>query len=192
MTKKEMLWREILHQVIDKKITTFTQKDLAQRFGISLSTVFNALKLPRQSGAIRVEGRNFAVVNAEKFLYLWATQRSLEKETLYTPHADLSAREIEGMMPQEAIFTCYSAYRLKYDDAPADYDRVYVYADDEEMKKRFPPQEGYVNVIVLKGDPRLRDFGSVTPDVQTFADLWNAKEWYARDFLNALKQKLFA
>lgn len=192
MTKKEIIWREILHQTLEKKITTFTQKDLAQRFGVSLSTVFNALKLPRQSGAVRVEGRNFVVSDAEKLLYLWATERNLEKETIYTTHADLPAREIEGMMPPETIFGCYSAYRLKYNDAPADYDKVYVYVvDEEELKKRFPPREGYANVIVLKGDPHLRGFGSVSPDVQTFADLWNAKEWYAREFVNAIKKKLF-
>ncbi|MEK7616216.1 MAG: helix-turn-helix domain-containing protein [Patescibacteria group bacterium] len=191
MTKKEIVWREILHQALTKKNTTLTQKDLAQTFGISLSTVFNALKLPRQSGAIRVDGRNFTVVDGEKLLYLWATERNLEKETLYTTHTDLSPREIEGMMPSEAVFACYSAYRLKYGDAPADYDKVYVYAGTEEIRQRFPPQEGYANVIVLKADQTLRDFGSTSPDVQTFADLWNAKEWYAKEFLNALKTKLF-
>jgi len=48
-----------------------------------------------------------------------------------------------------------------------------------------------VNLIALRADSVLEKFGDTTPDVQTFADLWNLREWYAKEFLNALKQKLF-
>jgi hypothetical protein len=55
MTKKEIIWREILFQAIENKKFEFTQKELAQKYRFSLSTVFNALKVPREAGA--VEGK---------------------------------------------------------------------------------------------------------------------------------------
>ena len=193
MTKKEVLWREILNQAIANKKTKFTQKDLAAQFGFSLSTVFNALKIPRQSGAIKVSGRNFSVVDAEKFLNIWATFRRFRNDIIYQTSCNLPLREIEGLMPPQAIFGTFSAYLKKYKEAPADYDKVYIYALSDELpkiKKRFPTEKGYENLIVLKADPWLTDFGQITPDVQTYVDLWNLSEWYAKDFLNALKEKI--
>lgn len=194
MNKKEILWREMLYQAIEKKKTEFTQKDLAEKFGFSTSTVFNALKIPRQSGAVKVTGRNFKIRDTEKFLYLWATQRNVAKNVIYKTSFSGAVREIEGTMPSGAIFACYSAYGKKYQDMPADYDKVYVYANEEtlaEIKKRFPKTKGYENIIVLKPDPYLEKFGAITPDAQTFVDLWNLSDWYAKDFLNSLKNKWY-
>lgn len=194
MAKKELIWREILFQAIEKKKFEFTQKELAEKFGFSLSTIFNALKVPREIGAIKVTGRNFSVVDAEKFLYIWATQRSLGKEIIYQTYVSENVSGIEGKMPAEIIFGGPSAYVLRYKDAPADYAKVYVYAKEinlEEIKKRFPETKGEANLFVLKNDPLLSQYGNITPDVQIFVDLWNMKDWYAKDFLNALKNKLF-
>lgn len=193
MNKKEIIWRELLHQVIENKKTEFTQKEVAQKYSYSLSTVFNALKIPQSSGAIRKSGRGFKVEDKEKFLYLWATMRRFKKDIIYKTNVFKSAREIEAEMPPGAVFGCFSAYAQKYKSAPADYDQVYIYADKktlEEIKIRFPRKEGYVNLTVLTADPVLSCFGKITPDVQTFADLWNLSEWYAKDFLNALKEKI--
>jgi len=96
-------------------------------------------------------------------------------------------------MPPNVIFAAYTAFLKKYKQAPADYDKVYVYIEEKnlkEIKNRFPPQKGYQNLIVLKSDPWLKNFGKLTPDCQTFVDLWNLPEWYAKDFLNALKEKI--
>lgn len=194
MSKKEIIWREILFQAAENKKLEFTQKELAEKFGISTSTVFNALKIPRQSGAIKVGGRKFTVVDLEKFLYIWATRRNLDKEIIYKTNVLGSPGEIEGMIPPGAIFAGYSAYVKKYQDAPADYDKVYIYANPEklaEIKKRFPVKRGYENLFVLKSDPCLKKFGSIAPDVQIFADLWNLTDWYSKEFLSALKQKIF-
>ena len=194
MTKKEALWREILQRAIDEKKLEFTQKELAKEFGFSLSTVFNALKIPRQSGAVEVTGRNFIVRDAEKFLYLWATRRNVKKDIIYQTSVSAEPQEIEGRMPPEAVFAGYSAYVRKYGDAPADYDKVYIYSDPKslaEIKKRFPQRKGYLNLFVLKSDPNLEKFGKVTPDTQTFVDIWNLSDWYAKDFLSSLKEKMF-
>lgn len=193
MNKKELIWREILYQNIEKKIRQFTQKDLAQKFSVSLSTVFNALKSPRQLKIIKVSGRNFEIINKEKFLYLWAAYRNLKKDIIYQTKADWPVQKIEAMMPPEIIYGLYSAYNHYFDDQPADYDKVYVYATEkglEEIKKRFPVKKGYPNLIILKQDEFLHTYGEVTPLCQTFIDLWNVGEWYAQEFLNALKNKI--
>jgi hypothetical protein len=194
MSKKEIIWREILYQAIEQKNRQMTQKDLAAKFGFSLSTVFNALKAPRQIEAIKVTGRNFQIIDTEKFLYLWATARNFKKDIIYQTRVEKSVLTIEGLMPPSVIFGAYSAYRLKFQEAPADYDKVYVYTSDlEEIKKRFPAAsaKAYPNLIVLKSDQFLKNYGQTTILAQTFVDLWNLSEWYAKDFQEALKQRIF-
>lgn len=192
MFKKEIIWREILFQAIEKKKKQFRQKDLAAKFGFSLSTVFHSLEVLRSTGAIKVGGRFFTIADLEKFLVIWATFRKLEKEIIYKTHVNLPPAKIEGEMPKTAIYTAYSAFRLKFKEAPADYDKIYVYAKDlVQIKKRFPPKKGYENLIVLKSDKYLKEHGSIPPLAQIYVDLWNLKEWYAHDFLNELRKKIF-
>jgi len=192
MTKKEVIWREILFQAMEKKKTEFTQKELAEKYGFSLSTVFNALKVPRNVGALEGK-RGFKIRDIEKFLHLWATFRNLKKDIIYQTNVSESVREIEGEAPPFVIFGAYGAFLKKHKEAPADYDKVYFYSGEnkiEEIKIRFPEQRGYLNLIILKADPWLKSFGVITPDCQTFVDLWNLPEWYAKDFLDALKDKI--
>lgn len=192
LTKKELIWREILFQALEHKTLQFTQKGLAKKFRVSLSTVFNALKVPRASGAITVRGRGFVIRDAEKFLTIWATFRNLSKDTIYQTHYNGSALEIEGLLPPGTIWTAYSAYRKKFGGSPADYDHVYTYASDlTEIKKRFPSQKGHVNLTVLKADSLLNRYGALAGWPQLYVDLWNAPEWYAKDFVNALRSKIF-
>lgn len=194
MTKKETIWRHILVQATQakaKKQRLFTQKAVAGKFHFSTSTVFNALKAPRKMGAIEVTGRYFRLRDFEKLLLLWATQRNLEKDIVYKTSVNAPPRDIEGSMPPGVIFAGWSAYRLSYKDAPADYDTIYVYSSSlTAIKKRFPPKKGFPNLVILKPDPDLVSFGQTTPDAQTFVDLWNMKQWYAKDYLTALKKKL--
>jgi len=192
MRKKEIIWREILFQALENKKTEFTQKAISQKYGFSLSTVFNALKIPREANVVGGK-RGFKIREIEKFLYLWATFRKIKKDIIYQTGVKKGVFEIEGEMPPEVIFAAYSAFLKKYKFAPADYDKVYVYIEEEklaEIKKRFPSQKGYQNLIVLRADRWLKNFGKITPDCQTFVDLWNLPEWYAKDFLNALKEKI--
>ena len=190
MRKKELIWRHILEQSLAKKQARFTQKELASQFGISLSTVHHALKIPRKIGAVEVTGRFFRLRDPEKLLYLWATHRNLKRDILYATHLDMPVQKIEGIMPPHTVFAAFSAYRLRYKDAPADYDVVYVYAADlEAIKKRFPKTRGYENLIVLKPDPLMQN-EHITSDPQTFVDIWNTPHWYAKEFMNELKRKM--
>lgn len=193
MKKKEIIWREILYQGIEQKKFDFTQQELAQKYQFSLSTVFNAIKVLRPSGIITVHGRGFKLINIEKFLYLWGTARRLSKDIIYQTHYPAEALEIEAQMPPEVIFGAFSAYLKKYQDAPSEYDKVYLYLSPDHLNRfqeRFPAASGPDNVFVLAADPWLKDFGSVTPDGQTFADLWSLPEWYAKDFAEALKERI--
>lgn len=192
MTKKEIIWREILFQGLENKRINFTQKELSQKFSFSLSTVFNALKIPRASGAIEGK-RGLRVLDIEKMLYIWATFRKLKKEIIYQTKASKDIFTIEGEMPAQVIFGAFSAFVRKYGQAPADYDKVYVYAEKtrlSEIKNRFPKQDGRPNLFVLSADPFLKQYGPITPDCQTFVDLWNINDWYAKDFLRVLKEKM--
>lgn len=186
MKKIELIWREILET--GTKDQTFEQKQLAVKFGFSTSTVFAAIKPLRDLGAITVTGRNFRITNLEKILLFWATHRNLTRDIIYQTHVDLPVMEIEGLMDNQTVFGAYSAARILLGSAPADYDKVYVYGS-EDLQSRLPKLSGEPNFFVLKLDRFLKS--KTTPVSQTYVDLWNLKDWYATDFLNALKQKYY-
>jgi hypothetical protein len=200
MTKKEIIWREVLYQSRVHKKNIFTQKKLAEQFGVSLSTVFNALKVPREANIIRMTGRGFTLESYAKLLYLWASSRSLERDMLQKVYAPANVSTLEGSMPPGVVFGLYSAFKIAFKTAPAEYDHLYIYVAEENipvvmarlnlvdaaLKRGTQP-----NVFLLKQDPRLKEYGrEYTPLEQTFVDLWNAPEWYAKDFLSSLKQTL--
>jgi len=191
MKKIEIIWRELLYQAIEKSNRRFTQKDLAEKFNFSTSTVFQALKAPRKMGAIRVTGRFFVLENPEKLLFHWASVRQLKKDIVFSTRVQPPVLEIEGKMPPDTVFGGYSSARQKLSVPPADYDKVYVYSQNlPAIKSRFSEQKGNVNLIVLKPDDFLADYGQTTTLAQTFVDLWNLPEWYAKEFTEALKKKI--
>lgn len=191
MLKIEIIWREILFQTLEKKNRRFTQKELSQKFNFSLSTIFQALKIPRKMGAVRVTGRFFVLEDPEKLLYHWASVRNPQKDLVYQTRVDLPIFEIEGQMPPEVIFACYSAFRFSFQTIPADYDKVYVYVKNPRViTQRFPQRAGQPNLFVLAADQFLPDYGPTTSLAQTFVDLWNLSDWYAKEFIAALKEKI--
>lgn len=189
MKKIELIWREILTAAIENRQSYFSQKQLAQKFKLSTSVVFHALKKPRSLGAIKVGGRGFELVDFEKLLFLWATERNLKKDLVYQTFADLPALEIEGLMPASVIPTAYTAYRFLFKETPADYSKVYLYTTEpSEVKKRFPENfKVEPNIFVLKPDPWLKKY---PPLAQIFVDLWNLSDWYAKEYQTALLEKI--
>lgn len=191
MNHKEEVYLYLLEKYKKGRVT---QQGIALALGISLSTVNNALKPLRKMQAIEVKPRETIVRDAEKILAYWATIRKLEKETTYSTHVRLSVKEIENSMPANVVFTAFSGYKLLFGDVPADYSEVYVYADQKtlgEIKKRFPEKKGPKNLFVLQVDEAVKKMSKNTaPTSLLFVDLWNVKGWYAKDFLNALKEKM--
>lgn len=190
MKKFEIIWREILTRAVEERSASFSQGELAKRFGYSTSTVFHALGEPRAIGAIEVGKRAFQLTHFEKLLMLWATRRRLTSDISYQTSVGLPILEIEGLLPGNVIPTAYTAYRLRFAQTPADYDHVYLYhAKKEEVEKRFPPQKGRVNLTVLQPDPVLINMKEV-PLPQLYVDLWNLPQWYARDFYLAVYHQM--
>lgn len=195
MSKKEVIWREILFQKRQNNKIKFTQKELAEKFDFSLSTVFNAVRVLRDSHIIKVTGRFFVLLDYKKLLYLWASERNLEKEIYYKCFVPKDIRELEGIMPPKAIPALYSGFKFYYNQAPADYDHLYFYADKEllfEILQRFSPdknKKSYPNLFVIKPDEWFKGYPQPLPE-QLFVDFWNASEWYAKDFIKILEEKL--
>ena len=193
MKKIEIIWRELLFQATNQKNRQFQQQQLAAKFGFSTSTVFQALKPLRKMGAVRVTGRFFILEDIEKVLYHWASVRNLTSDIIYQTRVDLTIAEIEGQIPPQAVFACYSAAKYILKIAPADYDSVYFYLPQANLSaamQRFPLQKGRNNIFILKADSYLATYGQCTSLTHSFVDLWNLSDWYAKEFTTALKEKI--
>lgn len=201
MNKKCSLFREILFQCRTRGTIKFTQKDLAQSLGISVSTVFHALRKAREANIVRVTGRFFVVEDYKKLLYLLATERNLSKDIIYKTFIDEKPANIEALMPPQIAFGLYSAARFLLPATPAEYDHVYIYASKEnlnEVFKRIHPSMSTLekknkhtspNVFVIEMDSFFSRYPQPLFE-QIFIDIWNAPEWYAKDFLKTLEETI--
>jgi len=184
MKKSELVYAYILESALEKK-RSLTQAGIAKALGISLSTVNNALKPLRRMGAVDVKLRGFTVTSPKKILYFWASIRNIEKDIVYRTRVDGTVSGIEKAMPADILYAAYSAYKFMFRDIPADYSEVYVYSDNlQEIKKRFKENANTPNLFVLRKDISRMTIANI------FVDLWNLKEWYAKDFLSALEAKI--
>lgn len=189
MLKNEIIYREILEHWNEK----LSQLGLSKTLGFSLSTINNALKPLVAMGAVTVLPRGLKAVDKEKVLLYWASIRNLAKDVLYSTHAGAQPGAVEKSMPGGIVYSAYSAFKFKFHEVPADYSEIYVYCDTPaEVKKRFPPQKGPPNLFVLKSDRRLFELSKkdIAPMSQVFVDLWNTKEWYAKEYIKRLKEMM--
>jgi len=196
MKRTESVYREILYQAIEKNNFSLTQSELSKKLDLSLSIVNLSIKKLSNIGAIKINQRSFNILDIKKILYFWASIRNLEKDVIFKTRIDLPAREIERNMPNIS-FTAYTSYKMKFNDVPADYSEIYVYADTEELekiKKRFLKlkisDNKKPNLIVLKKDKSIELYNSI-PTAQIFVDLWNLKEWYAKEFSDNIERRIF-
>jgi hypothetical protein len=192
MEKVQQVYREILYQAIEKNERSLTQLELAKRLRVSLSLVNFALKPLRQMGAIDVGRRKFDVVSVKKILLYWASIRKLERDLVFSASVASDVVSIEKAMPDGVIFTAYSGFKFRFRDVPADYSEVYVYANAAELaeiKKRFRFGKGFNNLFVLKKDQNAERYPQL-PLANLFVDLWQLREWYAKDFIKALEERL--
>ncbi|OGV96245.1 hypothetical protein A2W24_04050 [Microgenomates group bacterium RBG_16_45_19] len=193
MRKIETIYHHLLNSAYADNRFQHTQQELSQKFSFSLSTVNHALVVPQQLGAVRKESKYFVLADFKKLIYYWASIRNLGKDIVYTTHIDMPVLDIEASIPPESIFAGYSAGRLILKEPPADYDKVYFYTDIalDLLKQRFPPQpkNTAANVLVLKLALPMRLYGPRTTLPQTFVDIWNLNDWYAREFTQELEGK---
>ena len=192
MKKIEQVYREILYQSMERKKKTLTQLGLSKSLGISTSTVNLAMKKLEKMNAVRIEKMNFTVIDAKKILYLWASTRNIEKDISYSARIGMAAKEIEKSMP-DIFYAAYSAYKFRFNDVPADYSEVYIYADYAELqkiKKRFKMSDKNPNFFVLEKDRNMGKYPKTGTIAQIFVDLWNMKQWYASDFIKEMEKKI--
>ncbi len=195
MKKIESIYREILYRAIEKKEFQLTQSELSKELVLSLSIVNLAIKKLKSIGAVKINQRSFNVLDIKKILYFWASARNLEKDIIFKARIEMPVREIERNLP-DIIFTAYTAYKFKFNDVPADYSEVYAYADEKELesiKKRFKIDKDIgnkkPNLFILKKDNSMNLYKSI-PVSQIFIDLWNLKEWYAKEFINEFEKRI--
>ncbi len=189
MKQKEFVYRELAEFSKER----LTQLGLSKTLGISLNTTNLAIKPLVSLGAVQVLQRGLNVIDKEKIVLFWANLRNLQKDIVYSTRVSAQPSEIEKNLSAGIIYTAYSAYKFRFGEVPADYSEVYVYSMDvEEIKKRFPMQKGPPNLFVLKADKRLIELSkeNIAPNSQVFVDLWNLREWYAKEFVNALKERI--
>lgn len=192
MKKIEFIWRHILYQTIEKRLIRFQQQELAARFAISSSTVHAALSPLRRLGGVSVNGRGFEVIDYEKILYHWANHRDLTADLTHAMRVNLPITAIESGLPYATTPTAFTAVRERFDEPPADYDKVYCYTDDpDNVQKRFEKEQtrGTPNLYLLKPDPFLSTYPTI-PLAQVFADVWNLSDWYAKDFVRQIKEAI--
>lgn len=193
MTTKEQVWRAILTGRRAGQLE-WQQKQLAGGLDLPVSTVHEALRIPRRAGAVHVHPRGFVLADWRKLLLIWAVFRNLATDTAWQARLRLPAGRVEGEMIPEALFTGPSGFKFRYGFAPAEYDRVMVYVKDEHLPKlqeRFAPyldpRRGQTVLTALNPDPRLP--GELPPE-QLYADLWQMHPWWAAEFIRALEEKL--
>lgn len=186
MKKMELVYNEILYEVIEKSNRKLTQLSLAKKLDISLSTVNLAIAHLDKINSIKKALKYFIVTDPKRILLYWASIRNLEKDIIYKTRVEKGVTQIEKNMPSDIIYGAYSAYKFTFKDIPADYSEVYVYSNNlAEIKKRFPENKNPPNLFVLK-----KDISKMTK-ANIFVDIWNLKEWYAREFLKALEDRLY-
>lgn len=192
MKKIEFIWRHLLYETVERRATSFRQQDLAASFGISSSTVNAALTPIRRLGAVRVGGRGFTVTDYEKILYHWANHRNLGTDLIRAIHINLPINAIEGSLPNTTVPTAYTAVRERLGEPAADYDKVYCYTDaPDDVLQRFENDvtKGTPNLFLLRSDPFLSRYPTI-PLAQLFVDLWNLSDWYAKDFVQQVKEAI--
>lgn len=175
MKKIDRIPREILHRLYERGERFFQQQELAATCELSLGTVNPFIKELTRLGAIESRPQGFRVVDVSRLLTYWSIKRDLPKDITYTTFVPGGTREFESEILSKAILTAYSGYRHKFGRSPTDYREVYVYADPEEMKRRFKPRPaGMPNLFVLRFDDHLKQLSNdgVVPIAQLYVDLW--------------------
>jgi len=189
MKKSEILIIKLLEEYFKGK-QNFKQKELAKKYQISLGLVNSTINTLARIGALEIKRFGFNVLDIKKILLYAAIKRNPYKDLIFSFYVDLPIKKIEANMPPSATFTSYTAYRLYFNESPADYSEVYVYSEKEkinEIKKRFKIENKKPNVFILRKDFEMKAKASLP---LIYIDLWNLKEWYAKEFLNALEERL--
>ncbi|MGQ9595771.1 MAG: hypothetical protein ACUVQY_03985 [Thermoproteota archaeon] len=187
--KKERVYREILYGMLEENVRVFKQLKLSKSCKLSLSTVNYALKPLERMNAVEKKRFGFSILDPKKVLLYWASIRRLERDIVYQTYVEESVEKIESYVPENTVFTAYSAFKLKFKRVPSDYGEVIVYGMKRDFERRYGKENTRLkpNLMVLNLDEHLAKF-KIAPIAQIFVDLWNLRSWYARDFLREIEE----
>jgi hypothetical protein len=186
-----MVWRHLLVAALDRGIRRSTLTELSTELELPVSTIHKALERPRTIGCVRGSADGLRVLDPKRLQLLWSAKRDLSGDVVYATRVAMEVSEIEARLPVSAIPTAYTAFvQHEGRNLVADYEQVVVYADGNEVRRRFPPRRGQANLLVLEPDPLLSRYGNVAPRCQVYADLFNLPTWQAQRFLEALDREM--
>ncbi|MBA7598584.1 hypothetical protein ES703_05602 [subsurface metagenome] len=191
--KVDRVLREILYRVYERNESFMSQKSLAQTCGLSMDTANRLVAKLNQFRAIEKKPLGFRVVDPKKILSYWASTRNLASDVVYSTYSPDSVSKIESELPPGSIFTAYSGYRLKFKETPTHYEEIFVYADPDEVRRKFPESEvERRNLFVLRQDPHLGRVGKdgVATLAQLYIDLWQIGGATADRFILELEKRL--
>ncbi|MEM4188275.1 MAG: hypothetical protein QXN56_03850 [Candidatus Hadarchaeum sp.] len=192
MRKIDRVYREILNRFYANGERFFNQKQLSQTCRISLGTINPFINKLETFGAIERKPQGFRLIDPSRALISWAVTRDLAKDITYTTFVPTSHIELETKLPRGSILTAYSGFRARIGSVPAEYNQVFVYADEEEMRRAFKPtMRERKNLVVLQPDEHLKRLSSdgVAPLVQIYVDLWQLGKPASR-FVEELEKEL--
>ncbi len=191
ISRTEMVWRHLLVGAQDLGIRRSSLTQLSVELELPVSTIHKALERPRAIGAVRGGASGLRVLDPKRLQLIWAALRDLNRDIVYSTRVPMTVSEIEARLPVSAIPTAYTALVLHAGrNLVADYEQVVVYADANEVRRRFPRRRGQANLLVLEPDPLLSRYGRIAPRCQVYADLFNLPTWQAQRFLEALDREL--
>lgn len=185
LATEEQIWREILRE---PRAEVLQQKVIAERMGVSSSTVHHALVVPRRAGAVQVGGRGFELTDHMKLQVIWAVFRNLWQDTQLDVWSDLPPGKTEGLVsPFPGVrFTAASAFKFEVGSVPSDDDHVLAYvpgavvSDIEDRcaahftrrarRSAVRRQRDVTRLTLLEPDPRLAE--DRVPLAQVYVDLW--------------------
>lgn len=192
ISRTEVVWRHLLVAALDLDIRRSSLTQLSTELDLPVSTIHKALERPRAIGAVRGSASGLRVLDPKRLQLMWAAQRDLKRDIVYATRVPMTVSEIEARLPLSAIPTAYTAF-VRHEggrNLVADYEQVVVYADANEVRRRFPRRRGQPNLLILEPDPLLSRYGRVAPRCQVYADLFNLPTWQAQRFLEALDREL--
>jgi len=187
ISRTEVVWRHLLVSALDLGIRRSSLTKLSAELDMPVSTIHKALERPRAIGAVRGSASGLRVLDPKRLQLMWAAQRDLARDIVYATRVPTTVSEIEARLPVSAIPTAYTAFVLHEGrNLIADYEQVVVYADANDVRRRFPRRRGQANLLILEPDPLLSRYGRVVPRCQVYVDLFNLPTWQAQRFLEAL------
>lgn len=193
MKKANLILRDILYRIYERDIHFMSQRSLAESCDLSSETVNRLVSKLHQFRAIRKKPQGFRVVDPRKVLHYWSAIRDLHEDIVWSAQLGSSMEELESELPEGSVLTAYSGYRMRFEDVPVPYNKVYTYASHEEVRRRFPKSktEGG-NLVVLEPDSHIEQVSEdgAAPLAQIYVDLWQIGTSGADRYRRKLEKEL--